>query len=99
MIDRLKYSFSGLPPYDASVADTQAGLSRLLDAARLDAVLVTSQDEYVTEYLPRSNNPRYALSGFDRSAGSGIFLSAATAQALDLPPIVLFVDGRFLLQA
>ena len=30
MIDRLKYSFSGLPPYDASVVDTQAGLSRLL---------------------------------------------------------------------
>ncbi len=99
MIDRLKYSFSGLPPYDASVADTQAGLSRLLDAARLDAVVVTSQDEYVTEYLPRSNNPRYALSGFDGSAGCGIFLSAATAQALGVPPFVLFVDGRYHLQA
>lgn len=99
MIDRLKYSFSGLPPYDASVVDTQAGLSRLLDAARLDAVLVTSQDEYVTEYLPRSNNPRYALSGFDGSAGCGIFLSAATAQALGVPPFVLFVDGRYHLQA
>ncbi|MCA3847593.1 MAG: aminopeptidase P family N-terminal domain-containing protein, partial [Burkholderia sp.] len=99
MIDRLKYSFSGLPSYDASVADTQAGLSRLLDVARLDAVLVTSQDEYVTEYLPRSNNPRYAVSGFDGSAGCGIFLSAATAQALGLPPFVLFVDGRYHLQA
>ncbi|KUZ33231.1 M24 family metallopeptidase [Burkholderia territorii] len=99
MIDRLKYSFSGLPPYDACVADTQAGLSRLLDAARLDAVVVTSQDEYITEYLPRRNNPRYALSGFDGSAGCGIFLSAATAQALGVPPFVLFVDGRYHLQA
>lgn len=99
MIDRLKYSFSGLPPYDASVPDTQAGLSRLLDAARLDAVLITSQDEYVTEYLPRGNNPRYAVSGFDGSAGCGIFLSAATAQALGLPPFVLFVDGRYHFQA
>ncbi|KVE64385.1 X-Pro aminopeptidase [Burkholderia vietnamiensis] len=99
MIDRLQFSFSGLAAYDARVADTQAGLSRLLDAARLDAVVVTSQDEYITEYLPRCNNPRYALSGFDGSAGCGIFLSAATAHALGIPPFVLFVDGRYHLQA
>ncbi|MBR7960659.1 M24 family metallopeptidase [Burkholderia vietnamiensis] len=99
MIDRLKYSFSGLPPYHARVADTQAGLSRLLDAARLDAVVVTSQDEYITEYVPLRNNPRYAVSGFDGSAGCGIFLSAATAHALGVPPFVLFVDGRYHLQA
>jgi hypothetical protein len=84
---------------EALAAYLAAGLSRLLDAARLDAVVITSQDEYVTEYLPRSNNPRYAVSGFDGSAGCGIFLSAATAQALDLPPFVLFVDGRYHFQA
>ncbi|MGU7769811.1 M24 family metallopeptidase [Burkholderia sp. MR1-5-21] len=99
MIDRLKYSFSGLPPYDASVDDTHAGLSRLLDAVQLDAVVVTSQDEFITEYLPRRNNPRYAVSGFDGSAGAGIFLSAAAAQALGVPQFVLFVDGRYHLQA
>ncbi|MBY4866240.1 M24 family metallopeptidase [Burkholderia anthina] len=99
MIDRLKYNFSGLPPYDASVADAQAGLSRVLDALRLDAVVVTSQDEYITEYLPRRNNPRYALSGFDGSAGCGLFLSDAAARALDVPRFVLFVDGRYHLQA
>ncbi|KVN60171.1 M24 family metallopeptidase [Burkholderia stagnalis] len=99
MIDRLKYSFSGLPPYDASVDETQAGLSRLLDAVQLDAVVVTSQDEYITEYLPSRNNPRYALSGFDGSAGCGIFLAAAAAQALGVPQFVLFVDGRYHLQA
>ncbi|MDR8730181.1 M24 family metallopeptidase [Burkholderia pseudomultivorans] len=99
MIDRLKYSFSGLPPYDACVADTQAGLSRLLDTLRLDAVIVTSQDEFVTEYLPRRNNPRYAVSGFDGSAGCGIFLAEAAARALGVPPFVLFVDGRYHLQA
>ncbi|WP_175718652.1 M24 family metallopeptidase [Burkholderia anthina] len=99
MIDRLKYTFSGLPPYDASVAAAQAGLSRVLDALRLDAVVVTSQDEYITEYLPRRNNPRYALSGFDGSAGCGLFLSDAAARALDVPRFVLFVDGRYHLQA
>ncbi|PFH27915.1 M24 family metallopeptidase [Burkholderia sp. JKS000303] len=99
MIDRLKYTFSGLPPYDASVADAQAGLSHVLDALRLDAVVVTSQDEYITEYLPRRNNPRYALSGFDGSAGCGLFLSDAAARALGVPRFVLFVDGRYHLQA
>ncbi|KVZ49359.1 X-Pro aminopeptidase [Burkholderia ubonensis] len=99
MIDRLKYSFSGLPPYDASVDETHAGLSRLLDAAQLDAVVITSQDEFISEYVPRRNNQRYALSGFDGSAGSGIFLGAAAAQALGVPQFVLFVDGRYHLQA
>ncbi|MGS0893063.1 M24 family metallopeptidase [Burkholderia stagnalis] len=99
MIDRLKYSFSGLPPYDAVVADTHAGLSRLLDTMGLDAAVVTSQDAFVTEYLPRENNPRYALSGFDGSAGCGIFLGTAAARALGLPRFVLFVDGRYHLQA
>ncbi|MBN3792342.1 M24 family metallopeptidase [Burkholderia sp. Ac-20353] len=99
MIDRLKYSFSSLPPYDASVDETHAGLSRLLDAMQLDAVVITSQDEFITEYLPRRNNPRYALSGFDGSAGCGIFLSTAAAQALGVQQFVLFVDGRYHLQA
>src|SRR5579875_2800554 len=99
MIDRLTYSFSSLSPYQASVADTQAALSRALDTLQLDAFVVTSQDEYVTEYLPRHNNPRYALSGFDGSAGCGVFLGEAAARALGMPPFVLFVDGRYHLQA
>ncbi|AIO76576.1 aminopeptidase P family protein [Burkholderia multivorans] len=99
MIDRLTYSFSSLSPYQASVADTQAALSRTLDTLQLDALVVTSQDEYVTEYLPRHNNPRYALSGFDGSAGCGVFLGEAAARALGMPPFVLFVDGRYHLQA
>ncbi|AOJ10751.1 M24 family metallopeptidase [Burkholderia mayonis] len=99
MIDRLKYSFSDLTPYDASVVDTHARLSRLIDALQLDALVITSQDEYITEWLPRCNNPRYALSGFDGSVGSGIFLSAAVAKRLGAPQFVLFVDGRYHLQA
>ncbi|MDW9255698.1 peptidase M24 domain protein [Burkholderia thailandensis] len=73
MIDRLKYSFTDLARYDASVVDTHAGLSHLIDALQLDALVVTSQDEYISEWLPRCNNPRYALSGFDGSVGSGVF--------------------------
>ncbi|KGS06032.1 M24 family metallopeptidase [Burkholderia sp. ABCPW 111] len=99
MIDRLKYSFPDLTSYCASIVDTHAGLSRLIDTLQLDALVVTSQDEYISEWLPRCNNPRYALSGFDGSVGSGIFLSAAAAKRIGAPQFVLFVDGRYHLQA
>lgn len=99
MIDRLKYSFSGLAPYDASMSDTHAGLSALVDRLGLDAFVVTSQDEFISEYVPRRNSQRYALSAFDGSAGSGVFLGKAVAARLGLPQFVLFVDGRYHLQA
>jgi Xaa-Pro aminopeptidase len=100
MIDRLKYHFSDVPDYEASLAGTHAGLSALLDAGGLDAFIVTAQDEYLTEYLPRQNNPRYALSAFDGSTGNGIFLSEGAAARLGIAQrFVLFVDGRYHLQA
>jgi Xaa-Pro aminopeptidase len=100
MIDRLKYHFSDLPDYEASLDGTHAGLSALLDAWQLDAFVVTAQDEYLSEYLPRQNNPRYALSAFDGSAGNGIFLSEGAAARLGMTQrFVLFVDGRYHLQA
>ncbi|WGS53452.1 M24 family metallopeptidase [Paraburkholderia sp. D15] len=99
MIDRLKYHFSGLAPYVADVAGTHAGLSRLMSQLGLDALLVTSQDEFVTEFLPRRNDPRYAVSAFDGSTGNGVFLSERVARELGVPQFVLFVDGRYHLQA
>ncbi|HEX7684630.1 MAG TPA: M24 family metallopeptidase [Trinickia sp.] len=99
MIDRLRYNFSDLPPYEPSVADTHARLSALLARTRLDALVVTSQDAFISEYVPRRNSPRFALSGFDGSAGSGIFLGEAAAARIGVPRFVLFVDGRYHLQA
>lgn len=99
MIDQLKYNFSDLPLYNAPVAQVHADLSRLMDTLQLDVLVITSQDEYLTEYLPSLNNQRYALSGFDGSAGSGLFLSEAAARRLGVPQFVLFVDGRYHLQA
>jgi Xaa-Pro aminopeptidase len=99
MIDRLQYNFSDLPAYEPSIADTQAGLSELLDHIELDALVVTSQDAFISEYVPRRNSQRFALSGFDGSAGSGIFLSKAAAARIGTPQFILFVDGRYHLQA
>ena len=99
MIDRLQYNFSDLPPYEPSVADLHARLGAFLERQRLDALIVTSQDEFLSEYVPRRNSQRFALSGFDGSAGSGIFLSEAAAARMGVPRFVLFVDGRYHLQA
>lgn len=99
MIDRLKYNFSDLHPYEPSVADNHGRLSALLPRIEVDALVVTSQDEFISEYVPRHNSQRFALSGFDGSAGSGIFLSEAAAARIGVPRFVLFVDGRYHLQA
>ncbi|MGN6234306.1 MAG: aminopeptidase P family N-terminal domain-containing protein, partial [Trinickia sp.] len=99
MIDRLRYHFSDLPPYEPSVAETHARLGAFIDGRGLDALVVTSQDEFITEYVPRRNSQRFALSGFDGSAGSGIFLSEAAAARIGVARFVLFVDGRYHLQA
>jgi Xaa-Pro aminopeptidase len=99
MIDQLKYNFSDLPSYEPSVADVHARLGAFIDRLELDALVVTSQDEFITEYVPRQNSQRFALSGFDGSAGSGIFLSEAAAARIGIARFVLFVDGRYHLQA
>lgn len=100
MIDRLKYSFPQAKHYQTSVSATHASLSALMDSLQLDALVVTSQDEFITEYLPRPNNQRYALSAFDGSTGNGVFLSRDVAKRLGLTQqFVLFVDGRYHEQA
>jgi Xaa-Pro aminopeptidase len=99
MIDRLQYNFSDLPSYEPSVADMHARLGSFIERRGLDALVVTSQDEFITEYVPRRNSQRFALSGFDGSAGSGLFLSEAAAARLGIARFVLFVDGRYHLQA
>lgn len=100
MPTRLQYSFANETPYQADVAANQAALEALMIEHGLDALLITSQDRYISEYTPTPNNPRYALTGFDGSAGDGIFLRRAVAEQLGLKaPFVLFVDGRYHLQA
>ncbi|MBM3380995.1 MAG: M24 family metallopeptidase [Betaproteobacteria bacterium] len=66
----------------------------------LDAVLVTAQDAFLSEYTPLSANQRFNLSGFTGSTGDGLFLTRALAEKLHLKArFQLFVDGRYHLQA
>lgn len=84
----------------APVVRSQANLARFCDAHGLDCVLITSQDAFLSEYNVPGNNQRYALSGFSGSTGDGVFLSGPLAGRLELyTPFLLFVDGRYHLQA
>jgi len=65
-------------------------LRRKLKARQLDGFLVPHSDEHQNEFLPPSAERLRWLTGFTGSAGTAIVLEAAA---------VLFVDGRYMLQA
>lgn len=67
---------------------------------KLDAVLITAQDAFLSEYTPLASNQRFHLSSFSGSTGDGIFLTRAFADKLgQKAQFQLFVDGRYHLQA
>lgn len=69
-------------------------------AHNLDAVFITAQDAFLSEYTPLSANQRYQVSGFSGSTGDGIFVTRALAERLKCQGrFHLFVDGRYHLQA
>ncbi|MEY3902896.1 MAG: hypothetical protein RL189_2202 [Pseudomonadota bacterium] len=83
-----------------SVQQTQNILERWCAENKFDAVLVTAQDAFLSEYTPLSANFRYALSGFSGSTGDGVFISSKLAEKISAPArFQLFVDGRYHLQA
>jgi Xaa-Pro aminopeptidase len=99
-LDDLRYSFPDGSAYQPPVAQNHAALNELLAARSLDVVVVTTQDQYITEYMPRQNNQRFALSAFSGSTGEGLFVRREVADRLGMRgQFVLFVDGRYHLHA
>jgi Xaa-Pro aminopeptidase len=99
-LDDLKYSFPDSSGYVPRVAENHAALDAILEARGIDVLVVTTQDQYITEYMPRENNQRFALSAFSGSTGEGLFVRRAVADRLGLAgQFVLFVDGRYHMQA
>ncbi|MCG8443925.1 MAG: aminopeptidase P family N-terminal domain-containing protein, partial [Caulobacterales bacterium] len=65
-------------------------LRRAIAKAGLDGLIVPHEDEYLNEYLPEFNERLAWATGFTGSAGAALIF-ADTA--------LLFVDGRYTLQA
>jgi Xaa-Pro aminopeptidase len=66
----------------------------------LDALILTSKDPFLSEYVPQQNNPRYGATRFTGSVGDALFFSSAFRKKHpELAPFELFVDGRYHLQA
>lgn len=68
--------------------------------AGLDALVLTSKDPFLSEYVPRENNPRFGATRFTGSVGDAIFFSSDFRKRNPgLKAFELFVDGRYHLQA
>ena len=86
--------------FEVNVAECQLNLGRALDAMGIDVLVVSSQDMFLSEYNVLANSQRYALSGFTGSTGDGVFFSHSAQKRFSVTaPFVLFVDGRYHLQA
>ncbi|RXV65035.1 M24 family metallopeptidase [Burkholderia stabilis] len=94
----LKYDH---PDRIATRPDIDANHRRLTDflwQKGLDAMIVTLQT-FLTGAPAATHNNVMLLSGFDGSAGFGIFLNPSLATGIGVRQFVLFVDGRYHMQA
>lgn len=78
------------PPIDTEAANRLSALRAVMSTYGLDVVIVPHADEFRNEYLPPAHERLAWLTGFTGSAGEAV---VTTDQA------VLFVDGRYTLQA
>ena len=65
-------------------------LREFLKKNNLDYFLICATDEYLNEYIPKDENPRYLLSAFSGSTGDML---------IGHNEAFLFVDGRYHKQA
>ncbi|HYD81988.1 MAG TPA: M24 family metallopeptidase [Paucimonas sp.] len=99
MLPALPYSFPA-SSYAPDVRANHRAVQDLMTALALDVLLVPSHDPFLTAYTPMENSLRYAVSGFDGSAGSGVFVRRELLDPLGCgAQFILFVDGRYHVQA
>jgi Xaa-Pro aminopeptidase len=99
----LKYDFASSQtskePRKASLAGVLDSFESTFASDTLDAIVLTSKDQFISEYVPVENNPRFGATGFGGSVGDAIFWTK-NSKALGIKSRVsLFVDGRYHLQA
>jgi len=95
----LKYDFDAGKLGSHDFKRALEGLEREF-GARFDALVLTSKDPFLSEYVPLENNPRYGATHFTGSVGDAIYFSESFRKIHpELKPVALFVDGRYHLQA
>lgn len=83
-----------------SLTKLQSQLRHAQAKASIDLLVIPSQDIYLSEYTPSHDSPRFLATGFSGSTGLAIGLSdKARKQFETTASAVLFVDGRYHLQA
>jgi Xaa-Pro aminopeptidase len=95
----LKYDFDAKTSKSHNLKDALNGLETEFGAS-FDAVVLTSKDPFLSEYVPLENNPRYGATHFTGSVGDAIYFSEAFRKLHpELKPVSVCVDGRYHLQA
>lgn len=78
------------PVLATPIADRLAALRDRMKSRGIDALLVRATDAYLNEYVPEDESLRAFITGFTGSMGDAL---------LTLDRAILFVDGRYTLQA
>lgn len=97
---KLKYDFeeTGNPGSLPAPSETASRLEQCMEG--IDALVLTSKDPFLSEYVPEGNNPRWGATRFRGSVGDAIYFSAGFRERNPgLQAFELFVDGRYHLQA
>ncbi|OXT00388.1 X-Pro aminopeptidase [Notoacmeibacter marinus] len=84
------YQSFAAPAEKVPAAERLSALRKLMRTADVDAILIPHADEHQSEYLPERAERLAYVTGFTGSAGAAIVLADEA---------VLFVDGRYTLQA
>ncbi len=97
---KLKYDFTEEQLGVNNKIDLAKNLSDLEKlCANLDAVILTSKDPFMSEYVPLANNPRFGVTGFTGSVGDAIYWTENYRKSHpNQKPVSVFVDGRYHLQ-
>jgi len=99
----LKYDFAASQSQFSSLKGRLGSALDSFDSAfadlALDAIVLTSKDPFISEYVPLENNPRFGATAFTGSVGDAIFWTKNSKATGLRSRVSLFVDGRYHLQA
>ncbi len=98
----LKYDFAASQAQFSTLKNRLGSNLDALDSAfahlELDAIVLTSKDPFISEYVPLENNPRFGATAFTGSVGDAIYWTQKTKATGLRSRVSLFVDGRYHLQ-